>query len=145
MIVNMHKYYTLALLAFYHYKKRLWTQSWFSRYNPEPGEEIANFNDIYVPTWTRCYTYFMGMLLGYLFFYTKGKVRMPKVSEILLIVNFGMVWYGIMYMIWYEVYRICLKFLQVLTCFLKKHLDRKLQIFEVKRLLCFVILLDVIY
>lgn len=60
----------------------------FVRYFP-PNDTavIVEFNDIYVVTWTRCTTYFMGMFLGYLFHETKANVKMPKVRGNLLVIN----------------------------------------------------------
>ena len=46
-----------------------------------PGEEPLDYMyDYYIVPWTRCPVYFMGILLGYLFHKTEGKIKMPKVK-----------------------------------------------------------------
>ena len=47
---------------------------------PDAEDPIDAFTDIYIVPWTRCPVYFMGMLLGYLYYKTGGKIKMPKVD-----------------------------------------------------------------
>ena len=42
--------------------------------------------DIYIKPWTRCVTYFMGMLLAYVIYKTGGKVKMHKVRMTLSVI-----------------------------------------------------------
>ena len=43
--------------------------------------DVYYSDDIYVKPWTRCTTYYMGIMLGYIVFKTDGKIKIPKVSE----------------------------------------------------------------
>ena len=42
---------------------------------------VDSLTDIYIKPWIRCPVYFMGMMLGFIFYKTNGNIRIPKVNQ----------------------------------------------------------------
>ena len=53
------------------------------------SDDVDDFMDIYIMPWCRCPTYFMGILLGYAFHKTGGKVKMHWVRTRLVLVLYS--------------------------------------------------------